>query len=353
MKRIGYIYEKVYALGNIKKAIRKASLGKRNRKDVKKILDNIDYYAKELQAILKNESFESSPSVVKTIKDGVSRKEREIHIPKFYPDQCVHWALMFQLEPIMLKGMYFHSCGSIPGKGGTHAQKYVKRWMQRDKKNTKYYLKMDISKFYPSVQGNVMKQAYIRKIKDKKLLVLIFKIIDSMKGLPIGYYTSQWFGNFLLTVVDNFIKLKCKVKYYVRYVDDMVCFGRNKKELHKVRKAIEEYLSTLKLKLKGNWQVVKTKCRALDFIGVRFFYDKIILRKKTALRIRRRIKKIYRKAELNFKDAAAIISYMGWIKRTNSYNFYCKYMKPYINLKECKGVIRDESRKRQNTACYV
>ena len=66
------------------------------------------------------------------------------------------------------------------------------------------------------------------------------------------------------------------------------------------------------------------------------------------IRIRRRVKKTSRKPCINFSDAAAIISYLGWIYHSNSYKYMDKYILPYIEIKKLKDVIRDESRKRHN-----
>ena len=144
---------------------------------------------------------------------------------------------------------------------------------------------------------------------------------------------------FLLQDLDHLIKEKLGVKYYIRYVDDLVMLGSNKRKLHKVRLAIAEYLKTIDLQLKDNWQVFKVSKRPIDFLGFKFYYGKTILRKKTALRIRRRINKISKKQELNYKDACAVISYWGWIKRSNSYNLYNKYVKEKVSLRKARKVV--------------
>ena len=128
-------------------------------------------------------------------------------------------------------------------------------------------------------------------------------------------------------------------------MDDMVLFHRNKKELHKARIKIEEFLKNEDLKLKENWQLFKTDSRPLDFLGYRFYRGYTTLRRSNCLRIRRRVKKIYKKGQLNVKDAAAILSYNGWLKHSNSYKFNKKYIEPYININKCKEVIKHERRK--------
>jgi RNA-directed DNA polymerase len=146
--------------------------------------------------------------------------------------------------------------------------------------------------------------------------------------------------------LDHYIKEKLEAKYYIRYVDDLVILGPNKKKLHKVRKSIQEWLVNRKLTLKSSWQVFPTKSRDIDFLGVRFYRNKSTLRKRNALRIRRRARRIERKGKLNEKDASAIISYWGWIKRTDSYRFYHKHVQPKVTIKEARKVVSVNGRLR-------
>ena len=161
-----------------------------------------------------------------------------------------------------------------------------------------------------------------------------------------GNYTSQWFANYYLQDLDHYIKEDLKVLYYLRYMDDMVLFHRNKKELHKIKEKIEGYLKIEELTIKKNWQLFKVDSRPLDFLGYRFYRGYTTLRKSNFLRIKRRYKKISKKKMLGYKDASASLSYAGWLKHCDSYNFKEKYVKPYICLKKCKGVVKFENRRK-------
>lgn len=350
MKRKGNFYNKIVDKNNIYQAILKASKGKKNRTNVIRIVDNIYVYVDKLHEMLKNKSFIASPYQEMRIQDGARKKERIIYKPAFYPDQCVHWSLMLQIEDILKRGMYEYCCASIKNRGILYGARYLKRILVRDRKNTKYCLKLDIKKFYPSVDKELLKRKFRKVIKDGDVLDLIFQIIDSHpKGLPIGNYTSQWFANFYLQDLDHYIKEELKVKYYLRYMDDMALFGRNKKELHKIKNSIEQYLKNEGLQLKENWQLFKVDSRPVDFLGYRFYRGYTTLRRTNFLRIKRRIKKISKKRKLTFKDASAVISYTGWLKHCDSFSYKQKYVDPYINLNKCKGVIRNESRKQLTT----
>ena len=226
-----------------------------------------------------------------------------------------------------------------------------------DRKNTKYCAKLDIRKFYPSSKAPAVMQELRHVIKCKRMLRLCETVLNSSDGLPIGNYTSQWFANFLLQRLDHFIKEVLHIRYFVRYMDDMCLWASSKKLLHRAVKAIEKFLAGLGLVLKANWQIFPTAARAVDFLGFRFFREKTTLRKNLALRLRRRVKKTYKHTQktgrVRARDAAAVMSYCGWLKHAHCHGFFVKYVKPYVNFKKLKEAIRHEARIRARTAYCV
>jgi hypothetical protein len=357
MKRIGNLYEQIIDYENISKAIDNASLGKRDQRIVREVFERRDKKILNIQSMLRNQTFVPAKGLEKKIRDGNNKKERIIFKPNFYPDQIIHWALVQVIQPIFMRSMYEYSVGSIPGRGLSKGSKAVRNWLDHDIKNTKYCLKMDVQKFYPSIDNEVLKQKFRRKIKDKKCLWLIDAIIDGNVGQPIGFYTSQWFSNFFLEDLDHYIKETLGVKYYVRYVDDLVCFGPNKRKLHKVREAIDARLAEDKLTMKGNWQVFyvsrykpremkfegkipKTyRGRPVDFLGLKFYRDKTTLRARNSLRWSRRIRRIGKKGYMTRKAASAFLTYKGFIKGTDSYHFYQDKMLDIVKPRTAKITI--------------
>jgi hypothetical protein len=118
-----------------------------------------------------------------------------------------------------------------------------------------------------------------------------------------------------------------------------------------VRIQIDEFLLEKKLSIKNNWQVFLVTKRFIDFLGLKFYRDHTTLRKSNALRMRRRIAKILRKGVLSFRDACAVISYWGWIKRSDSFRFFMKYFKIY--LARAKGVIRNYAKIRRDSRIWA
>lgn len=200
MKREKEIYTKIIAKDNIQKAIICASRRKKNRNNVKKVIKNIDNCTEYIERLLKTKTYIPSPYQKISIMDGVRKKERIIFKPRFFPDQCIHWSLMLQLEPVLSRGMYDYCCASIKGRGILYGVRYLKKKLVQDRKNTKYCLKLDVKKFYPSIDKEILKKKFRRIIKDKDTLYLIDAIINSSEeGLPIRKLYFTMVCKFLFT----------------------------------------------------------------------------------------------------------------------------------------------------------
>lgn len=306
-------------------------------------------------------------------------KVRDIASVPLYPDQIIHQLLINAASSVFMRGMYSRSCGSVPGRGTHYGKRYmtrcIKHALHTHRSEIKYVAQLDIKKCYPHVNHAKLKAMLKKKFRGKLLLWLCCDLIDSYndadpdeepRGLPIGFYTSQWFCNFVLTPLDHYIKEMLKIKYYIRYMDDMILFHRNKKYLHGVVNLIAEKAAEYGFTLKGNWQVYRYdyickdgthRGRAIDFLGFRFFRDKTILRKRNALRIRRAVAKLSKKfrthRRITVHEARSLMSRIGALRHCNSLRFYKTYIKPYIKIKKVKEIIANESRKSANAVKAV
>lgn len=298
---------------------------------------------------------------------GPAKKDRSITGVPLYPDQIIQQVLIEAAEPVFMRGAYEYSCGSIPKKGTHKGVRYIKKIVRKhkniDRSAIKYAAQLDITKCYPSISHTDIKEKLKKKFRGKLFTWLAFAVIDSYHdeeadgefyGLAIGYPTSQWFCNFTLAAIDHMIKCKEKIRYYVRYMDDMIMYSRNKKALHNTVKNIMAKLKSMQLKIKKNWQVFrfdfkdklgKRKGKALDTLGYRFFRDKIILRKRNALIISRQARRIKKAKKITPATASSFMSRIGALKHCNSRNFYKKNIKPFADIKQLKEVISNESRK--------
>lgn len=276
------------------------------------------------------------PSELTTFKrrDGLSNKERLISRTKFYPDQIIHHALIQVISPIIKRGMYKYCCANIPKRGPVYAKRACEKFIRNDPINTKYCLKMDVKQFYPSIRLDVLKTKLRRVIKDNETLWLLDSIIDSGNGgLPIGSYTSQWLANFYLQDLDHFIKEKCQAKYLIRYADDIVVLGPNKRKLRKIKYKITSFFE---LKIKDNWRVFEiTNSQCLDFVGYKMYREKTAIRKRIFRRLRRVMLKIKYQIDNHIKVITKLVrsffAYYGYVKNSDSYFIQHTYLKD-LNL---------------------
>ena len=370
MKTYKNLFEKVIAYDNISKAIDRSSLRKRGRKDVIDILEHKDKHIKKIQKILSEKTWQPRKHTAEVINDGIIQKKRLIIRPDYAYEQIIHHCIVQVLMPIISKGMYEYSCGSIPGRGATLGKNYIEKFIRKNnvdnppknsryrKENIKYVLKIDVHHFFQSINVEILKAKFAKIIKDENMLWLLNTVLQSNvvvyegkdidNGLPIGYYTSQWFANWYLQDLDHFIKEKLYIRCYVRYMDDMIMFGCNKKNLHKCLESIKEFLKTLDLELKGNHQVFrfdyidkngKRRGRCLDFIGFKFYRDRTILRKPIMYKATRKATKLKKKKILTWYDGCQVISYLGYFKHSNTYKIKEKYISSKISVKACKELI--------------
>lgn len=324
MKRHGNLYEQVYDLKNLRVALHNASKTKKHISSVKRVLENEDKYLHNLQELLLNEQFINGKYHVFQLTER--GKKRTIHSLPFYPDRIVHHAIVQVCAPFWIKSFIRDTYASIPGRGIHDGVRRIQRIIPNCKGH--YALKCDITKFYPSVDHEILKQVLRKQIKDPKLLNLLDIIIDSGPGVPIGNYLSQYFGNLVLNPFDHWIKQEKRIKHYFRYCDDFVIFHESKEVLNTLLAEIKEKLGEYRLTVKRNWQIFPIDDRGVDFLGYRFWPQKTLLR-KTSLRNfthRLKVKKMTLNEALRLRDA--IGTYKGWLKYCDNRGFKRKHVMP-------------------------
>ncbi len=326
MKRYGNLYPKIWDLDNIKLAHKNARKGKLHYQEVQMVNANEEKYALIIQDMLKNKTFRNSEYEIFIKKD--SGKERQIYKLPYFPDRIIHHCIMQVLEQIWVNTLITDTYSSLKDKGIHKGVKRIKNAL-KDKENTRYCLKMDVRKFYPSIDHNILKSIIRQKIKDPDVLWLMDEIINSTDGVPIGNYLSQYFGNLYLSGLDHWIKETAGCKYYFRYCDDMVILHSDKQHLSQLRRDISNYLEfRLSMKLKDNWQVFPVSERGIDFLGYRFYHNHTILRKSIATRFKQRMKQIKTKHRFltPINILSGVMSYHGWMKYADCHNLWDKYI---------------------------
>ena len=315
MKRYDYLFDKICSIENLRLADEKARKGKKRSRGVRLFDRDREGNLERLHYLLLSGDYHTSRYTFFKVHDP---KERTIARLPYYPDRIVHHAIMIVCGPIWEKLYTRDTYACIPGRGGHACRARIKEDMRKDPEGTKYCLKLDIRHYYPSVDHEIMKGIIRRKIKDVRLLRLLDEIIDSAPGLPIGNYLSQSLANVYLAYMDHYIKEVAKVKYYYRYVDDIVVLSGDKEELRQALAVFRTQLGNLSLEVKPNWQIFPVEARGVDFLGFVFRHEYIRLRKRIKHNIFKACKKI-RNAPMGMKaKKQAVASYIGWLKYTNS-----------------------------------
>lgn len=416
MRSYNNLYNSMLTDDNIKEKFKDAAKKKTKRNDVKKVLENLDEETQILKEILQKELFIPDYHEQCIINENTCHKTRRILKPHYKYEQVVHHLAIGQFRPIVLNGFYEFSCGSIPDRGVHYGKRYMKKWLESYDGKKMYILKMDIHHFFESIDREILKSKLRKVIRDNKFYRLMCILVEydriaeavriledeatemtedtvrelvsciafnddekamhiikdagvspetleaarviicsKRKGVPLGYFTSQWFGNFYLKQLDHYIKQELKADYFMRYMDDMVILGKSKKKLHEMRREISRYLEQeLHLELKGDWQVFRfeyiakdgtVKGRMLDFMGFQFHRDRITMRKSTIQRARAKALRIHSKDKITWYDATSMLSYMGWFEHTDTYDYYQEYIKPNINVKKLKKLVSKHMRK--------
>ena len=323
-------------MDNLIQAHNKASKDKAHYRDVIKVNKDPEYHLGLLQDILINKRYEVSLYVIKDICDN-GKARRLMKLP-YFPDRIVQWAIMLQIESTLVNTFTSFTFASVKNRGIHKASILLNRYL-RDKEHITYCLKMDIRKFYPSVNHGILKELLTHKFKDPDLLNILFTIVDSMPGdtgIPIGSYLSQYFANFYLAYFDHWLKEELKIKYVVRYMDDIVVLHESKEYLHTMKKQVEHYLKhNLLLTIKDNWQVFPVGIRGIDFVGYRHFFGYKLLRKSIYKRFRSKAQHILKRHKkyksVSKKDFWSINSHIGWLMWCDGYNLLKNYIKPVYN----------------------
>ncbi len=416
MRSYNNLYEPMLNDDYIKQCFKDASKKKKNRNDVRGTLENLDTETEILKSMLQEELFVPDYHKPSIINESSNKKTRRILKPHYKYEQVIHHCVIGQFRTIVMNGLYEFSCGSIPNRGVHYGKKYMRKWLDSYDGKKMYVLKMDVHHFFESIDRTILKRKIKEVVRDKRFFRLLCILIEHdriakaakiltdagveistgqtrefvgciafddnagalkilreigivgemydelksvieerRKGVPLGYFTSQWFGNFYLKKLDHYIKEVLKADDFMRYMDDMVILGKSKKKLHNIRKEISRYLrDELHLELKGDWQVFrfehvckdgKVRGRMLDFMGFQFHHDRTTIRKSNLGSARRKANHISKRDKISWYNASVMLSYMGLFKHTDTYEYYLKYIKPKINVKKLKKIVSKHSRK--------
>lgn len=325
MKRENNLFEKIADPENLRLAFWKARTAKDGKMEVATFRKALDKNLLLLRNELLSGNIEVGNYHYFTIFDP---KERLICAASF-KERVLHHAIMNICHVNFEKFQIFDSYASRKGKGTYAALERAKCFH----KKYKWFLKLDVRKYFDSIVHCILKQLLEKRFKDKPLLNVFFRIIDSYQtskgnGLPIGNLTSQYFANHYLAVADHYIKEKLQVSAYVRYMDDMVIWSNDKNTLLKIGNKFKSFIeSELSLTLKPF--CLNSIVKGLPFLGYFLLPEKIMLNKNSRKRFKTKLIHYAGKlqnGEWSQSDYQAhILPLIAFAKHANTYHLRRKY----------------------------
>lgn len=307
------LFDKIVDLENLKIAYKNTCKGKKETFSYLEFKEFDQFNLTQIQKELINNEYKIGNYRNFFIYDP---KKRLISALSF-KDRIVQHALCNIITDIFDKTFLPNSFACRKGYGTHKGVIYIQSLLRRF--NYKYFLKTDFSRYFPSIDTNVLHTMIRKKIKCNKTYNLITEIVPlNTSGIPIGNLTSQLFANVYGNSIDHYLKHKLKINHFARYMDDIVVLGDSYSELYKIYNHIKEYsLNILKLKI-SKWNVSSTN-KGINFLGYRIWKDYKLIRKLSVLRAKRKVKK-YLINKDNDKLKMFLASWHGHIKWGNSHN---------------------------------
>ena len=306
------IWPQIVTFENLYKAYIKARKGKQSRNEVAEFSFDLELNILTLLDELKNLTWQPGKYRHFTLYE---RKPRLISAAPFR-DRVVHHALMNVLEPLLDNQFISETYACRKNKGVHAAVNQYQYWAQ----DYAYVLKLDVQKYFPSINHNILKEQLASRIADKKALEIFNRIIDSFhgevqgQGMAIGNLTSQFFANVYLDDLDHYVQQDLGIKKYLRYVDDMVLLSNSKNELWAAAEKIKTKLAEVHMTLHPLKIQLYRTTNKVDMFGYQVSRSRRWLRNDNGFRFRRRLvsmAKQYKKGSADFYDMSPRIN--SWI----------------------------------------
>lgn len=263
MNRVGHLFERIVDFENLLDAFHKAQRGKQDRVAVMAFRSSLHANLGRMRDELESGSFHFGDYRQFTVRDP---KTRLIQAAPF-EQRVAHHAIVNVVGPVFERRFIHDSYACRRNKGQHSALQRAEMFVQRHP----FFLKMDIRKFYDSIDHAVLAGMLVRQIKDRRVLELLEDVIasyctNSGTGLPIGNLTSQWFGNVYLDPFDHWIKEVQGCRCYLRYMDDMLCFGTKDAVLGWRDAAVDWLVKDLKLLVNHEGEINRAE-KGVPFLG--------------------------------------------------------------------------------------
>ncbi len=322
-----------------------------------KFAEGIARLARDVSRRIRERDVRLPPIRYKEITDRHSRKIRRIGTESII-HQIYDYIAVEGIKDLCHAKIAHHQWACLPGRGQVKGMRAVKKWLNTDEKGTKYAIKCDVRKCYPSISHDRLMAFLRRDIKNDALLWLLELLINQYdEGLSIGSYLSQYLCNYYLSYAYHYAAERLAitrerrgqtkrvriVNHVLFYMDDILLLGGNKRHLRKGFELLRQYMKdVLLLDIKDDWRLFRVQYIAkdgrikggvIDMMGYKVSRVNVTVRRSIFRRIRREIFKARRYLKqgrnIPLRLARCIASLYGWLANSNSYGFICRHRRVF------------------------
>lgn len=232
-------------------------------------------------------------------------------------------AIMSVVEKYCNPSFIADSASSIKGRGCKYLSERMVEDMKRDPAGTRFVYKLDVRKYYDSIDQDKAMRVFKRKFKDARLIAILDSCVRMMsRGISIGLRSSQVIGNLYLDYyLDHVMKDELGAKYYRRYCDDIVIQAGSYNELTRLARIVHEQMDKAGLQIKSNEQMWDTQKRPIDFLGWIHYAD---YHKRIRKRTKKRFVRCWNRVKSKKRKVALIGSFYGLTKHADARHLFKK-----------------------------
>ena len=307
------LFEAVISRDNLWNAYAKAARGKRTTAGYLQFQQNEAANIDRLHRALADGSYTPGAPRVFVVHEP---KPREISALPFV-DRIAQHALCNVIEPIFDKIFVPQSYACRVGMGTHRAAVSVQALLR--KTPDAWVLKTDFSKYFASIDRQILHREIRRKISCPRTLGLIGKFIAPQGvGLPIGNLTSQLAANIYGHMLDRWLLHKVGIKQFARYMDDVVIIGRSKEAMRLLQAQMESFAAA-RMRLRFSHWSVQPLERGVNFCGYRIWPTHKLLRRRSVVATKRKIAK-YTRAGDALRLRQFLAAWRGHARWANTHN---------------------------------
>lgn len=313
-RKLGNLWQEIASYDNLLIAWKEVKQRKSTKTNILRYESNLAVNLSKLEHKLQSNTYKPRPHFEFKIYDPKPRLIQAPHLE----DRIVQHAICNAIRIPIQKKLIYQTYSCLLGRGTHKCSEQLSKYLQNER--WQYYLSLDISKFFYSIDHEKLYKEVKKHIKCKKTLNLLWQFItvnNTGVGIPIGASTSQIMANLALNPLDHYAKRDLKLTTYLRYCDDILILFETSKEANSIKHLLDQKIQSLGFQLNSKSSIGFVN-NGIDWVGYRHWKTHKIIRKRSLNRLRRKAKK-----GCNIETTMAYLSHS---KRTASVNYVSKYL---------------------------